>query len=538
MNKKEARALKRIRSSKQNATVALTTSILMGVFSFIERMIFNQFFIEDYLGLYSFNYNIYNIIAFLELGLYGSISYALYAPLEYDDKDQIIAIMRFFKKAYFIIGTAANLVTVGLVPFLPYLLKTSIDIKQASVYFLLFLIGTNSNYYLTYRNILINANQEQYKITFVTNMTWAVLYCIEIIIAITTQNFLYYSIAIAAAQIAKNLILNIIGRREFPYLKSKKKVKMNPEVMQKIKRNTKGMIINRLGTMMVNSTDSLLISAMVGTALLGKYSNYQMMTLGLLSISYLLPQSITASIGNAGVTESKRTMSRSFEVLDLSSYFIYATLTILLLNVMTPIVSTFFGASRVLDFSTTILIAFNFYLQSMREILLSYKGSLGLYWDDRKRPILEGLTNLVTSIILGKFWGLNGIILGTIITAVAVNLTIEPRVIFHNGFSRSAVWFYISTVLRFLLVVILAFLTSWINSLINYREIITANLHFVGITIELGSLIQIIMNSVVSLVITIIAFYLIFHKTESVKSIINTLKILNKNRKARKESND
>lgn len=538
MDKKEARALKRIRNSKQNATVALTTSILMGIFSFIERMIFNQFFIEDYLGLYSFNYNIYNIIAFLELGLYGSISYALYAPLEYDDKDQIIAIMRFFKKAYFIIGTVANLVTIGIVPFLPLLIKTSIDIKQVSVYFLLFLIGTNSNYYLTYRNILINANQEQYKITFVTNITWAILYCVEIVIAITTQNFLYYSIAIAAAQISKNLILNIIGRKEFPYLKSKKKVKMNQDVMQKIKNNTKGMIINRLGTMMVSSTDSLLISAMVGTALLGKYSNYQMMTLGLLSISYLLPQSISASIGNAGVTESKRAMSRSFEILDLSSYFIYATLTILLLNVMTPIVSTFFGASRVLDFSTAILIAFNFYLQSMREILLSYKGSLGLYWDDRKRPILEGLTNLITSIILGKFWGLNGIILGTIITAIAINLTIEPRVIFHSGFSRSAVWFYISTVLRFLLVVVLAFLTSWINTLIDFSQIITTNLHIAGITIGLGSLMQIVMNAVVSLVISISAFYLIFHKTESVKAIINTLKLLNKNRKDRKESNN
>ena len=55
MDKKESRELKRIERSKLNTTVALVTNIIMGVLSFAERTVFNQFFIEDYLGLYSFN---------------------------------------------------------------------------------------------------------------------------------------------------------------------------------------------------------------------------------------------------------------------------------------------------------------------------------------------------------------------------------------------------------------------------------------------------------------------------------------------------
>ena len=74
MDKKEARALRRIEKSTLNTKVGLISNIVIGVLSFVERTVFNQFFIEDYLGLYSFNYNIISILTFLELGLSTSIS--------------------------------------------------------------------------------------------------------------------------------------------------------------------------------------------------------------------------------------------------------------------------------------------------------------------------------------------------------------------------------------------------------------------------------------------------------------------------------
>ena len=94
MKEVSEKSLKRIQRSKLNTVTTLFTSIFMGVMSFLERTAFNRFFIEDYLGLYSFNYNLISMLSFIELGIATSIAYALYAPVEYDDKDQIIAIMR------------------------------------------------------------------------------------------------------------------------------------------------------------------------------------------------------------------------------------------------------------------------------------------------------------------------------------------------------------------------------------------------------------------------------------------------------------
>lgn len=511
-----AKAQKRIEKSKLNATVTLITSILMGVLSFAERTVFNHFFIEDYLGLYSFFNNIISILCTIELGIPTAIAYALYSPLEYKEEDQIIAIMKFFKKVYLIMGTFILIGGIALLPFLPKLLVTEIPMHNVRIYFLLFLCSTVSTFYIAYRNILLSANQEQYIITLVTNLMWTILYIAEMLVAYFTRNFLYYSICIFSSNFIRNIILNIIARHKFPYLKKKIKTSISPQIKSHIVKNTKGLISTKLGQMLVSSTDSILISVMVSTAFLGKYSNYQMITSGLLSIATLLPSSIVASIGNAGVTESKRTLSKGFESVNLGSFFIYSILSIILLNIVNPIVSTFFGPDRILPFSSIALICINFYISSLREVLLTYKTSLGLYWEDRKRPIGEGIANLIISIALGKLWGFNGIILGTILTNICINLVIEPLVIIHNGFSSSAFGYYINTILQFLLTVFISAITYGITRIIPLS----------GILLILSSL-------AITIIITISMLFFIFRNNKIANQVLDTLKLAFKNRKKR-----
>lgn len=508
MDNLAAKRLKRIEKSKLNTTIALTTSIVMGVLSFAERTVFNRCFIPDYLGLYSFFNNLVGIINTAELGIGTSIAFALYAPLEYGQKDQIAAIMHFFRKAYAIVGTIVLAIGVLIIPVMPMLLKTDIDMHSVYIYYLFFLFRTVTNYYFGYKEILLSANQEQYKVTFITNMAWSILYVAEMIISVTTGNFLYYVIAIFTVNLIRAIILNIKASRQFPELRKYRNVKIDRDSINHLKRNTGGLIITRLSSVLVTTTDSLLISAMVGTAFLGKYANYQMITTGLMSISALLPQSITASIGNAGVTESKRSMSKSFETLNLASFFIYSSLTIILLTIVNPLVEIFFGPDRSLPFFSTLLICINFYLNNQRELLLTFKSSLGLYWEDRKRPIAEGLTNLIVSIVLGRYMGFDGIIIGTIVTNVCVNLAIEPLVIIHNGLRTSALWYYLSITGRFLLSMAVAAISLYLASFVPF-----------------GGIAGLLSRAIIAIVVTAAAFYLVYRKDENARAIFRTLRI-------------
>lgn len=500
--------INRINKSTMNTTAALTTAIVMGIVSFLERMIFNQYFIADYLGLYSFFTSTISVLSVSELGLSIAIAYSLYLPIEEKDEEQIWAIMHLFKKAYAIIGSLILIGGLLLLPFLKYLIKSTIPLENVMIFFMLYVLSTVTNYWLSYKSIVVSANQEEYKITLITNSCWTVLYIVQILITVITRNFFYYALANLAANLIRGILISRLATKEYPFLSQKhKNTKLSSSTKRKIVMNIKGLINTRLGAIIVNSTDSILTSAMVGTAFLGLYSNYIMITSGLNQVTKILPNAVTASIGNIGVSETKRKIAKSFESLNLASFFIYGPLTIVMLNITNPIISVFF-ANRTIPMTSVVIVYINFYLTNFRQILQTYKSSLGLYYFDRKRPIIDGLTNLTLSIILGYFWGFNGIIGATAISNIAINLWIEPMIIYHEGLSRSSIWFYITAILRFLLVAILAAITYKINALI-----------------PLHGLMLIITRLVVCLIIIIPAFFIIYRKNETAVAIFNTLKI-------------
>ena len=316
----------RFKSSARNAMTAAVTSIVMGVVSFIERMVFNQCFISDYLGFYSLFGNIISIIAVAELGLSTAIAYSLYAPLAEDNFEEVNVIMHLFRKVYRIMGTIILAAGLAVTPFMRYFVRTEVDITYVQICFVIFLLGTVSEYFFYYKSIIFSASQREYVNTLLTNICWTVMYAVQIAASIITHSFLLYSLLILAFTLIRCTVVNILARKKFPFLSKKPTRRIAKESRDKILSNVKGLIADKLGGVLINSSDSLLISAMIGSSILGLYSNYQMITAGLMTLSTLLPKSITAGVGNAGVTESKRTIARSFDALNLASFFIYSTL--------------------------------------------------------------------------------------------------------------------------------------------------------------------------------------------------------------------
>ena len=129
----------RFKSSTRNATVAVATSIIMGVVNFLERMVFNQCFIVDYLGFYSLFKNIISVLSVAELGLSVAIAYSLYEPLAEDNWDEINAIMSFLRKVYYAIGTAILICGLVITPFLDLLVTTDVSMSSVRLYFIFFL---------------------------------------------------------------------------------------------------------------------------------------------------------------------------------------------------------------------------------------------------------------------------------------------------------------------------------------------------------------------------------------------------------------
>lgn len=497
----------RFKSSTRNATVAIATQIIMGVVSFIERMVFNQCFISDYLGFYSLFKNIISVLSVAELGLNIAIAYSLYEPLANDNYDEINAIMDFLKKVYIAIGTVILVAGLAFSPFLKFFVKTEVEMYSVQLYFIIFLLSTVFEYYFSYKYILFSADQKQYITTLITNLSWTFLYIVQIVISFTTKNFLYYSVCILIFDLLRCFTINLIANKHYRFLKQKTKKKLSKDSRRKILFNIKGLILTNIGNVAVTSTDSILISAIVGSSILGLYSNYQMIVKGLLGFTTILPNAITASLGNQGATESNDSVASGYRYIDMSYFLVYSILSIVLLNIINPIIGTFFGVDRCLPLSSALIICVLFYLNNNKSLYGSYKSSLGLYWYDRFRPLISGATNIVVSIILGKLIGFDGILLGTIFTFVVIDLWVEPMIIYHHGFHLSSRRYITFAMFRLFLIVLLMVGTYSITSLIP----------------EFGIL-NIILKAIISLLISSSILFIFFHRNVYVKQSIQAIK--------------
>lgn len=99
------------------------------------------------------------------------------------------------------------------------------------------------------------------------------------------------------------------------------------------------------------------------------------------------------------------------------------------------------GNDIILGKTTLILIFVNAAIQIFRNIVETFKESSG-FFDDIKSPILESVINFVFSIILGIKYGLNGIIMGTLISNVIIILIYKPILVFERCFEKNKMEYF------------------------------------------------------------------------------------------------
>lgn len=97
-----------------------------------------------------------------------------------------------------------------------------------------------------------------------------------------------------------------------------------------------------------------------------------------------------------------------------------------------------------LDKSVSFVITLNGFVQFMRRSTLTFKDATGTFYQDRWKPLIEGVTNIILSIILVKIIGVAGVIAATIITNLVICHTVEPYVLFKNAFGSSPKKFYLT----------------------------------------------------------------------------------------------
>jgi len=115
---------------------------------------------------------------------------------------------------------------------------------------------------------------------------------------------------------------------------------------------------------------------------------------------------------------------------------------------------------------TMLLLVVSFYLNISKFMVYSFKECAGLLSQDKYRPILEVVVNLVLSIVLAKFIGVNGIIVGTIVSMVVGPIITEPYVVYKHLFKENVFKYYIRYICNLIVTALIFALCFYLCNLV------------------------------------------------------------------------
>ena len=468
--------------------------------NFIVRTIFIHCLNEAYLsvnGLYS---NILTVLSLAELGFGSAMVYRMYAPVAVKDYQKTAALLHFYKKIYVIIGAVIFGLGLCVIPFMDYIIKDKPDVPGLTLYYILFLINTTISYWFaSYKASVLYADQKEYIKTNAQNATTILQSALQIVLLLIFRKYLLYLLVQLGCSIILNLYVTHLVDKRYPQLREYRDARLTSEERGQIKKDAEALVLSRFGHVVLNGTDNIIVSAVVGVLWVGRLSNYTLICDSVTSVLCQITAAITGSLGNFFATEDKHAGYTLFKKVEFLNFWLYGFSFIALVTLLDPFVQIWAGGRFVLGLPISIAIAINFFVAGYMNTLWVFRSTLGLFKQGKFRPILVAILNIVLSIVLGKLWGVFGVLFATFLSRASISLWYDPLILHKYGFGVSCKPFLICYLKRiFLLTAVLLVMLAIRRSVLSSEV----------------TVLRFIFMMVITAVVPNVVFWLVYHRCD------------------------
>lgn len=458
----------------------------------------------QYLGLNSLFTSVLQVLNLAELGVGSAMVYSMYKPIAEDDEVTICALMKLYRTYYRVIGLVIAVVGCALTPFIPNLIKSDVP-SSISIYvlYLLNLGATVLSYWLfAYKNSILQAYQRTDVVSKVTLITSTIQYGLQIFVLWAFHNYYLYVIVMLATQALTNIVTAISVDKIYPQFKPKGNV--DKIQVQRINRRIRDLFTSKIGAIIYDSADTIVISAFLGLTALAVYQNYFYILNAVSGLIAVVFAACTAGIGNSIVVETKEK-----NYLDLNKFtfiitWISGVCSACLLCIYQPFMELWVGRDLMLTISAVVFFVIYFFVRQFNALFNMYKDASGMWHEDRFRPLAAALANLVLNLILVQFIGLYGILLSTVLAIVCVGMPWLLHNLFTVIFEKRYMWPFIRRLGKYTLAVL-------ISCIVTY---------FICSKISISLVPMILVRGLICVIVPNLIYYLLFKNSEEYKETL------------------
>ena len=507
---------------KINRTANAARNIAFGLISKLYQMLV-PFFMRtaiiyllgvEYLGLNSLFASVLQVLNLAELGVGSAMVYSMYKPIAEDDEVTICALMKLYRTYYRVIGLIIAIVGVAITPLIPQLISGEVpsDVNIYTLY-LLNLGATVLSYWLfAYKNSVLSAHQRTDIANKVLLLTRTIQYALQLIVLFVFKNYYYYVIIILIAQVLTNIITALASNKLYPQYKPCGEI--DKDKVKQINKRIRDLFTAKIGAIVYDSADTIVISAFLGLTTLAVYQNYFFIVTSLTAFISIVLSACTAGIGNSIVVETKEKNFQDFNRFTMIICWIAGFCSAAMLSLYQPFMELWVGRNLMLSFSAVACFVLYFFVRQLNALYNLYKDASGMWHEDRFRPLASALINLILNLILARFIGLYGILISTVVAITCVGMPWLLHNLFTVVFDKKYMATHMKNILFYVLV-------TAFSCVVTY---------FVCSFINIGLIVTILLRGIVCVIIPNAIYYVAYRKTDEFRKLLAMVDSITKGR--------
>lgn len=498
-------------NTKRNVIWGAVQKVYQILLPFVLRSVFIRQLGITYVGLGGLFSSLLSFLNLAEMGVGSAVLFFLYRPVAENDEQTTRQLLGLIKDAYRWIGIFIFGLGLVFTPFLHLLISEELPAGiNIYVIYLMNLLQTVLPYWLfANRTIVLEVHQRNDVTNRIYMAASTARYILQFVILFCLPDYYLYLLAVILTQVAERVLIALVANRKYPEYRTA--LPATSEMRKGVLEKSRGLLFHKIGGVIVNSADALVITAVLGLGILGKYQNYLQIMSAVTGIVVLINSSWSAGIGNTIAREGIGSAYRSFEHATFLSFCIGTVCCCCFLDLYQPFITLWAGPDMLLDDGLIVLLCMYFYSLRLMSAGNMFESVGGLWQQDRYRPLAEGLFNLGLNLILVQYIGMYGILLSTILSMVLLSIPWLYYNVVGNLFKKS--------VIRYLRQLLLYTAASAAICAVSYLVC--------GILPSNGSLlVTLLIRALVSVTVPLALLYVLCHKCEAWRWMIrHTLRL-------------
>lgn len=403
----------RARNSIISSVFGIVNVSIRLIVSLVMRKVFLNYFGAEYLGIYFIFDSIFGVLIALDCGVSSSVFLKIYKPLEDGDYESITSVFNLVKLVYTIRGLLVCFVGAIIYFFLPNIIQeTTLDFSFIKKCYIIYALCNSFNYLVIFYQFFLESVQKRYLVSLIELPLYFIEILLQLLGIIILKNYLFYLLITSSTAVILNIVCMVVTYKKYPYLRKSHTIK------QEDKKGfipLLGMAFHSLSSVISKYTDTFLISVFSGVVQTGLYGNYKTLNTTVLNFVNQITSSTKDPFRSIIASEDNEKIQMHLGNLNFLMYWIGSFSCVGLASLSSRFINLWLGKEFVLSIDVVITTSIALFLSIQSFFIVDAYYTTYSFQKDKKSPIIEIIVNIIFSCILGKEFGITGIMIGTVL---------------------------------------------------------------------------------------------------------------------------